>query len=173
MRELTVRIRFTQPCLGSVKSRGGDGRFYLPRNANGQVIFMSTWHQANLRMAAKVLGRHQDEVNRILWDIAVEGTVRRDAYVRRYYQAGSRQKYVLHEAFLVGQIVGVNCVVPATISDDDFWELLRLSGQYQGLSPYRGSSYGLFAVESILPRRPVAEPIEKESLVTCPMSEDK
>ena len=161
MREVTVRIKFTKHCLGSVKRDDRTGKFYLPRDPNGSVVFLSTWHAANMRFAAKVFGRHQDEVSKIHWDIAVDGIVRegRDGWYRRYYivNGAAKERYALHEAFVPGQIVGINCVVPSTITDGDFWQLMEIAGRYRGLSPSKPGEYGHFEVVSIRPRRTQAE----------------
>jgi hypothetical protein len=154
MRELTVRIRFTKHCLGNAKERFR-GRFLLPRNPHGQVIFLSSWHRANMRFASRLLGRHQDEVGKILWDIAVDGcTGRPGGWFRRYYPsgAGNRWRYAVHEALLPGQVVGIHCVVPAVVTDEDLWRLMSLAGRYRGLSPWQPGEYGFFDVESIRTR---------------------
>ncbi len=91
MRELTVRIRFTKHSLGNVKDND-TGRLCLPRNPQGFVLFLPTWHRANLRMAAQVLGKHQDEVEKVCWDLRVDGDVRRDPWFRRYYATGGGKK---------------------------------------------------------------------------------
>lgn len=165
MRELTVRIRFTRHSLGNVKDRE-TGRFVLPRNPEGFVLFLPTWHQANLRMAAQVLGRHQDEVGRFCWDVRVDGAVRRDPWFKRWYGAGpgGKKRYALHEAFWPGQVVGLHCVVPTQVSDDDLRRLMQLAGQYRGLSPWKPGEFGLFEVEQILPRRMPAE--ERAGIIT-------
>lgn len=156
MRELTVRIRFTQHSLGNVKA-AAEGRFTFTRSPDGFVLFMPTWHHENLRLAAQVLGRHQDEVGKICWDIRVDGVAGRD--FRRYFGgAGAKKRYALHEAFWPGQVIGVNCVVPGAISDDDLRRLMQLAGQYRGLSPWRPGEFGLFEVDQILPRRMPALP---------------
>lgn len=163
MRELTVRIKFTRPSLGNVPIRDSSGRFAMPRSPSGQVTFLATWHSANMRYAAQVLGRHQDTVGKIRWDIAVDSTTPRDRWYQRYYPTTSKKRrYALHEAFLIGHIVGINCVVPGVISHDDFWQLMSLAGRYRGLSPFRPAEYGLFTVESIRPRRN-EPPIDSES----------
>jgi len=154
MRELTVRISFTKHALGNVK-KDGTGKFLLPRNPAGAVTFLASWHNANMRFAAQLLGKHQDEVAKILWDIAVDAVVNRDSWYRRYYNVSgtNRQRYVLHESFTPGQIVGINCVVPANISDEDFWSLMQLAGRYKGLSPARPGEFGHYSVVSIRSRR--------------------
>lgn len=159
MRELTVRIRFTKHCLGNVHAKDGSGRLLLPRTPGGSVAFMASWHLANMRFSAQVLSRHQDEVGKIYWDISVDGVVRSDPWFRRYYRtaAGKKTRFVLHEAFLPDQVVGLNCIVPATITDDDLWQLMRVAGQYKGISPARPGEFGLFEVESIRPRRAAQE----------------
>lgn len=158
MRELTVRIRFTKPSLGNAK-KDNTGRFVFVRNPNGLVSFLSTWHHANMRFASQILGRHQDEVRKILWDINVDGVVAKDGWYRRYYTVSgtSKQRYVRHESFKVGQVVGLNCVLPPAISDDDFWQLMHLAGLYRGLSPARPGEFGHYEVVSIRPRRAVRE----------------
>lgn len=159
MRELTVRIRFTKPSLGNVKQRG-TGRFTFARSlGTGAVTFLASWHRANMVFAAKCLGRHQGEVEKICWDINVDGCVPRDSWHRRYYTVSgvNKQRYVLHESFRAGQTVGLNCVVPAAITDDDLWQLMALAGQYRGISPARPGEFGYYEVVSIRPRRAVAE----------------
>jgi hypothetical protein len=126
-------------------------------------MFLASWHHANMRFAAQLLGRHQDVVGKVCWDVAVDGVVRPERWHKRYYTTNGRQRYVLHEAFFADQVVGVNCVVPAAISDDDLWELMRLAGQYRGISPWKPGEFGLFTVESIRPRRAVAEKREAET----------
>jgi hypothetical protein len=155
MRELSVQICFTRPSLGNGQSgRARDGRRFFARSLSGRVLFLATWHQANMAFAAQALGRHQDAVAKVHWDVEVDGVVRRDGWYRRYYRsAGGKPRYCLHEAFLAGQTVTLNCVVPAAIPDDDFRRLLELAGTYRGLSPYRPAEYGLYRVEQIQPRR--------------------
>lgn len=160
MRELTVRIRFTKASLGNVKK--GD-TFHLPRNPQGYVTFLAGWHRANLRFAAAVLNIHHEEVEKIHWDIAVDGAVRDQPWYRRYYKSGGgRSRFVQHEAFFAGQEVGVNCVVPSTITDDEFWRLMAVAGQYRGLSPARPGEYGFFEVVGLRPRRPLRSAEDEE-----------
>ncbi len=164
MRELTVRIRFTAHALGNQKLRDGTGRFVFQRSPTGHILFLSTWHLANMRLAAQLLGRHQDEVQGIFWDIKVDGRLHDDPWHRIYYRSspGGRQRYSQHEALFPGQIVGINCIVPSSIDDDDFWRLMSKAGQYKGLSPWKPGEYGFYVVESIRPRR---APTEEEACV--------
>ena len=160
MRELTVRLRFTSPCLGNCKERDGSGRFVFLRSPSGHVTFLAPWHHANMRLAAQLLGKHQDEVGKIFWDINIDARVRHDRWYKLYYQSkeGNRQRFSQHEAFFPGQIISINCVVPTPINDEDFWRLMSKAGQYKGLSPWKPGEYGFFEVVSIRPRRaPQAE----------------
>ena len=171
MRELTVRIRFTAASLGDVKEAGKSGNFVMPKDPNGRVTFMTSWHSQNMKFAAKLLGRHQDEVSKIHWDMVVDGIPRR--WHRRFYTNGQRTRYVQHECFENGQVVGINCVVPSKITDDDFWQLMELAGRYCGLSPYRPRHHGLFEVVSLRERRALQEGETKEpdELATRPAQE--
>jgi hypothetical protein len=141
--------------LGDVKSRSNDGKYFLPRT-NGEVAFVTTWHRTNMKFAAKLLGRHEGEVDDILWDITVDGKAPSGPtrWHRRYYSSGKgKRRYAEHECFPAGHVIGLNCVVPAVITDDDFLELMRLAGQYKGLSPWKPADNGRFSVESIRKRR--------------------
>ncbi len=169
MRELTVRIRFTRPCLGNAKESTG-GRYRFTTSPGGAVLFLTSWHQVNMRFAAQILGRHQDEVNKIQWDIEVDGAVDRDSWFRRFFATvgGGRSRYSLHESFKPGQIVGLNCVVPNPISDDDFWRLMQLAGSYRGLSPFKHGEYGFYEVVSVRPRRELPAVAEETAQETGP-----
>ena len=155
MRELTVRIRFLSPSLGNQKSQDGSGRFVFQRNPSGGVIFLPSWHNANMRMASQLLNRHQKEVQDIHWDINVDGALREEPWYKNYYRSprSDKLRYSLHEAFLEGQIVGLNCIVPTAISEEAFWRLMGKAGQYKGLSPWKPGEFGFYEVVSIRPRR--------------------
>jgi hypothetical protein len=158
MRELTVRIRFLSPSLGNVKLPAEDGRYAMPRNQGGQVLFPASWHRANMRFAAQVLGMHHKAVLKICWDVAVDGLVLASSTHRRFYRSRSnRLRFVVHEAFHAGQEVGLNCAVPAEIGDQDLWRLLSCAGRYRGLSPWRPGEYGFFEVAEIRQRNPPQE----------------
>ena len=164
MRELTIRIKFNRHSLGSIKDKEHAGRFLLPRQA-GKLVILPTWHAANLRFAAQVLNREPREVDAIHWDLQVDGVLRHDCWYRRYYSVEKngkpgRQRYSLHEAWWPGQVIGINCVVPATLNDDDFLTMMNLAGRYRGLSPWKPGSYGFFEVVSLRPRR-LAEPADE------------
>ncbi len=157
MRELTLRIRFTRACLGNVAGKKATrGKLTFSRGPQGHVLFLASWHKANMRLASQVLGRHQDEVEKILWDINVDGVVKPECAFRRYYKTSSgAMRFALHESFAAGQVVGINCAVPASIDDDDMRRLMNMAGRYKGLSPFQPGEFGLFEVEEILPRSKV------------------
>lgn len=165
MREFAVRIRFKTVCLGNVRGKDPQGRLLLPRDREGNVMFLSSWHQANMKLAAQLLGRLQDEVGKILWDVVVDATVRKDFHKRHYFSNG-RQRYVSHEALFPGQVVGINCAVPAAISESDLWQLMDRAGRYKGLSPFKPGEFGLFEVESIRPRRNVEPEVTETEQVS-------
>jgi len=157
MRELTVRIKFTKACLGNVKRHLQKDEktwpcYYLPRNPDGEIRFEATWWKSSLRFASEILGRHHKTVNKIQFDVIVDGRPDTNSanFYRRYMD---NRRYVKHEAFKEGDLIGVNCVVPSNISDDDFWKLMTYVGQYRGISPFGHKEYGQFVVESITPTR--------------------
>lgn len=153
MQEVVVRLRFTQPCLGSVRKRRGGGVIYaMLRDHHGRVLFMPTWWASITRYAAKVLSRHQRDAENITWDPCVSGEPRK---WKRWLSVppGKRPAFALHEAFVKGDTIGVNCVLPASLTVDDLWRLLDIAGRYRGISPHNPKRYGNFEVEEIRPRR--------------------
>lgn len=156
MRELSVRIRFTNPSLGNEKDpKSGRFRFQRSPGREGKILFLATWHHANMKLAADMLGRHQDAVKQICWDIEIDATLREKCLTKCYYQKspGGRERWSLHESLMQGQTATINCVVPAEIDDQDFWSLMQIAGKYKGLSPWQPGKYGHYEVMSIQARR--------------------
>lgn len=166
MRELSVRIRFTNPSLGNEKDHK-TGRFKFQRSPGreGKILFLATWHHANMKLAAEMMGRHQETVKKICWDIEIDAELREKCLTRCFYQKspGGRERWSLHESLMPGQIICINCVVPNDIDDADFWTLLHIAGKYKGLSPWQPGKYGHYEVVSIRPRRQGYQP-ENETI---------
>lgn len=160
MRELAVRIRFTDASLGNEKDlKTGRFKFQRSPGPDGKILFLATWHQANLKLAAEMLGRHQEHIRRIFWDIEIDAELREKCLTRCYYRKSpqSRERWSTHESLVKGQTVGINCVVPSEIDDEDFWSLMQIAGKYKGLSPWKPGEYGHYEIVSIRPRRNNAE----------------
>jgi len=156
MRELSVRIRFTDASLGNEKDpKTGRFKFQRSPGPDGKILFLATWHQANLKLSAEMMGRHQDHIRRIFWDIEIDAELREKCLTRCYYRKSpqSRERWSTHESLVKGQTVGINCVVPAEIDDEDFWSLMQIAGKYKGLSPWKPGEYGHYEIVSIRPRR--------------------
>lgn len=156
MRELSIKIRFMNPSLGNEKDpRSGRFKFQRSHGRNGKILFLATWHQANLKMAADMMGRHQEHIKKIFWDIEIDGELREKCLTRCYYKKSpkGRERWSTHESLVKGQLVGINCVVPHEIDDEDFWTLMQIAGKYKGLSPWQPGKYGQYEIVSIRPRR--------------------
>lgn len=158
MRELMVRLSFTAHCLGNVRKhyreRGKVRHYYvLPRNRDEKVIFMPTWWATTVRRAAEILCKHHKEVEQIRFAMEVEGNPRPvpEQLYRRYFD---NDKFSKHEAFYPGDVIGVTCVVPDAINDDDFHRLMTYAGKYCGMSPGQPNKFGFYVVESITPTMP-------------------
>ncbi len=151
MREVVIWVRFTRYCLGNCKNPSGG--LELPRTPDGRVMFMPSWHRMNVTLAAKLYGRHQGLVTRILWNPAVDGEPLPGAarWYRRYKDrtAAGVARFVVHEAISPGQVVGIRCTVPDQIMDEDLKQLMNIAGYRKGLSPYRPGEYGQFLVVRI------------------------
>lgn len=144
MTEVVATIRFTTPCLGSV--RGPVSK--MIRNGEGKVIFMQTWWRAGLGYAAQAISRHQNDVTKIQADPVVEGTT---STFNRYYGAVS---YQVHEAFNINDEIKVKFSLPKRITPESFYELLDMAGRYVGISPYGfKGDFGRFVVVSVVPAK--------------------
>lgn len=153
MQEVKIRLRFTRECLGYAKRPLDAGRgviYCMPRYRN-RVMFLPSWWKDRLRFAAKVLNRHDKEVDKIHWDTIVDGHL---TQWKRYLGGakGKRERYALHECFRKDAIIGINAVLPSTLSIDDFVELLGIVGTYKGISPFQNDNdvYGTFEVLSVM-----------------------
>jgi hypothetical protein len=128
--------------------------FVFSRTSDGKVMLMPQWWTAILREAAQVVGKHNRHVGDIRFSLEVDGQPRpipKQLY-KRYYEA---DKFSCHEAFYPGDVIGVTCLVPDTITHDDLWALLDTAGTYFGISPARWEDrYGRFKIESIEKRGP-------------------
>lgn len=155
MQEVTIRIRFTQPCLGQLRrqTRRNNTVYTMPRDHEGRVTFMPSWWRAGMLYAAKVRCMAHHEVRSIAWSAAIDGRTyhwRRDVPGA---QRGDRRPYALHEVFRVGDTVGVTAVLPNGLTIDTFEELLQVMGTYRGISPFRSDDddFGKFDVVSVRP----------------------
>jgi hypothetical protein len=147
VRDVIVSIRFCSPCLGNVALQDGSGRYALPRDRLGRVIFLPSWHLANMSFASTLLGRHQDAVRDIYWQLPVEGETR----WWKLYRTGAngRRRFGEHEAFAPGTEVRLACRLPQAIGLDDFRSLMALAGGKRGLSPWKPGRYGFFEVVGV------------------------
>lgn len=179
MRELTVKIRFVTPCLGNIKTThkvenaetGAKKKrtvFKFPRNHEGKVILMQAWWASVMRSAADVMCRHQKFVEGIRFSLEVDGIPER--VFKRYYE---NSRYSSHEAFLANDVIGISCLVPPTINNDDFWRLMSLAGEYYGMSPFRPGEFGFFKVDSIKLRGPEPEEPDEEEFQEQPDGKGK
>jgi len=156
MRELSIKIKFTNPSLGNEKDQR-TGRFNFQRSPgkDGKILFLASWHQSNMRFAAEMLGKHYTDIDKICWDIEIDGEVRDKCLARCYYRKkpGGKERWSTHESLVKGQTIVINCAVPASIDEEDFWSLMSIAGRYKGLSPWQPGKYGHYEVVSIRQRR--------------------
>ncbi len=153
MRELTVKIQFTNPSLGNQK--GPNGRYTFQRSLDNKILFLPTWHYSNMVLAADMLGRHQETVKKICWDIEIDAKLHPNCFARHYYPKtnNGKERWSVHESLKTGQTIGLNCIVPSEIDDADFWSLLQIAGKYKGLSPWQPGQYGHYQVVEFHLRR--------------------
>lgn len=181
MREVNIRLKFTTPSLGNVKQRRTvtiDGKrkqrhyFLLPRSPDGKIIFYPQWWRSILTKAAAVMCKHQKTVREIMVSPEIDGAPRPipDEYYKRYYKS---DRFSPHEAFFEGDVIGVSCVVPSKISDDDLWRLFATAGKYYGISPSRPGEYGFFTVERIEGCGAYAQAEDEEEQETVELTETK
>jgi len=164
MREITLRLQFTTHCLGNVKKFVPDkslsGRrwpvYFMPRLPDGRIRFQANWWSSSLKYAARLMGKHLKDVNGVSFEVGVDGRTDTnvDHFYKRYFRSdGEESKFVKHEAFHPGDVIGVNCVVPGSIDQDDFWKLMDYVGRFKGISPFSPmDGFGRFEVLTVRPR---------------------
>lgn len=139
--EVTVRLKFTTPCLGSVRNEIKDS---FLRSPEGGILLLQSWWRAVLAFGANAVNRHHKEINKIHVDPVIKGSVKT---FKRFYTAVSFKE---HEAFLPGDEIEVKFCLPSSLTIAQFKELLEVAGTYIGISPYRGNGdYGRFSVSDI------------------------
>lgn len=142
--EVSVRIRFTTPCLAGVRQ---EPRNVMLRNAEKKVIFLQSWWRAVLRYGAQAMSKYGSEVDKVQADPEVEGQL---GIYRRFYNAAS---YTEHEAYLAGDELLVHFCLPPGLTTEAFFELMNLAGRYVGISPYKpGEDFGRFVVLEVKKR---------------------
>lgn len=143
MQEIHFKIRFNQPCLGHVRAQRANR---MLRDPEGRVMFLPTWWQSIIAYAAQLLNVSQELARKIDWDPIVDGATQ---MFKRFYEPG---KFTSHEAFLPGDVVGINCVIPDGMDVATLRELLNVAGKYRGICPYKPErKQGTFEVIDILP----------------------
>lgn len=150
MREYCIKIKFTQPSLGSHQKKVGRQTIYcMYRSSDGRVMFLPTWWRAITRDAAKVLNKYQDAVKKIRWDPVVKTELK---LYRRYTKdrRNGRPRFALHESIPIGGTMEVKCLSPADITANDLREIMSFAGRYYGISPYKPNRYGTFEVLSVV-----------------------
>lgn len=161
MRELKVALTFTTECLGNVKYQP-EGEtwpaYRFARTPDGNIRFEASWWRSNIRFAADVLCRHHKAVEQVHFDVAVARAQPTKMY-RRYF---NNKAYMRHEAFLPGDRIIIKCLVPDSISDEDFKQLMDLIGRFRGISPFGPREYGFFTVTSV--QLSVGQPNEGEDI---------
>jgi hypothetical protein len=169
VQDVTVKIRFLEPCLGAdrmIREKLGVV-FCFPRTAAGQVRFHQTWWRAIVTHAARLRHIPTSIIKQIEWTPEVEGSPR---LWRRFIHDPTRAEhrrpgYAQHEAFLPGQVVGLECTLPAALTLADFRGLMEVAGRSRGISPYKPGAHGKFEVVSMQPHGRFA-PQERDMLAS-------
>jgi len=173
MRELAVKIKFSKHCLGNVRRYLNHGSkkqtyFAFQRSPDGRVMFLPRGWRANMLFATKLMNRHQSEVDNICFDPHIDGSTRPvplELY-KRYY---SPERFVKHEVFNPGDIIGLNVALPDCVTDEDFWYLMDTAGRYKGISPAMPTEYGYFTVEHLVKRY---MPIQAPRIIELTLHQD-
>lgn len=138
MYEVYLRLRFDSPSLGSTINETAGGPDRMLRGPDGSVTFSQVWWRTIVCQGAKCFGKHQERVKAVLWSSSVDGTTK--IFRRHYHLRGEdgevRKLYKDHEAFLTGDVIGVKALVPDDIPLEDFKNIMSVSGEYFGISPF-------------------------------------
>ena len=157
MYEVYLRLRFDAPCLGSVRGETDGSPDTMLRSPDGSVIIPQTYWRTIVCQGAKSYGKHQERVRGMLWTPSVDGTTN---IFRRYYhlrsnEGANKKMFKDHEAFLTGDVIGVKALVPDDVPLEDLREIMTITGEYFGISPFGWKmGYGKFKVlEAMRTRR--------------------
>lgn len=151
MLEVTLRIRFTQPCLGAKKwCRPGDVVVLrMPRGVSGQVMFPPTWWRVIVAHGARVKGGSASLAGKIRWSLDVVGAPQK--WIRFVPKTeDNKAGHVHHEAFRAGDVISVDCVLPPGLKPDVFRQWMDAGGKYMGISPYKHGEWGRFEVAEVV-----------------------
>ena len=144
--EAYITLTFNEPCIGNQR-RPDDVPNEMLKGADGRVIFPQAWWRNVVGRAAAVYGKHQQRIIDVLWTPEIDGTIK---YIKRYYGAFDKAEFRLHEGFDRGDSIGAKALVPDDIALDDFTAVLKIAGQYFGISPFGWrQGYGKFSVTKV------------------------
>ena len=149
MRSVLTTIRFNTASLGNQKD--SKGKFLFQKNATGsKLLFLASWHKANMRLASNVLGRHHVATQKIFWDIELHYDIVQLTEYHRYCSKNEhRIHWAIHEAIAKGQTAAIASLVPDEITTTDFIDLMGLVGKHKGLSPWKPGQFGHFEVLTV------------------------
>ena len=168
MTEVTLRIRFTQPCLGGKQVREAAlVVLAMPRGFAGQVMFPPVWWKMIVTHGAKVKGGSASLAGKVQWSADVDGVPQR--WVRHVPRTtDNRAGHVHHEAFLPGDIVAVDCVLPDGLTLDTFRVWMDAGGKYLGISPYKKGEWGRFVVVDVESHAKVVTQEQPDGMIASP-----
>lgn len=142
--EVFVRLEFTTPCLGNERNDDPEPNRML-RSGSGGLIFLQSWWHGCTAAAAERFSMHQKRIRSVKWSSEVDGTTR---LIDRFYHRKDGSKHVKkHEGFDTKDTMSIRALVPDDIPLEDFKTILRIAGEFFGISPYGWKKgYGRFNV---------------------------
>jgi len=156
MQEVSFRIRFTTPCLGSVRPPSDADPLVantMMKDADQRVIFMNSWWRAAFIKASRSISIAQRDVAKIEFDPIIDGPL--SIYERIWANTKApkpidRHGVTRHEAFSANAVVVCRALVPNGLSKTIFRRLLETVGSFIGISPYgHQHGFGRFVIEDI------------------------
>lgn len=160
MQEVSVRIRFSRPCLGACMRREKRRvTFVFERDAAQRILFLPGRWTALFVRAARLANQCHSLVRSIAWCPTIVGTPRSDDFPRKTSATATGNRTVtltyLHEQFGPGDTADIMAELPDGMSLENFRELLSLVGKHWGFSPFGTTTdrFGTFDVVTVQPRR--------------------
>lgn len=150
MREVTIKLKFTTPCLGDVRDVPS-GILRLRRDGVGRVVIMPNVWKLIINKSAPTCGVSPRICKSIRWDPVVDGEPK--LFERMWSDestGGSKRGVDCHESFPAGAIVGIRALVPDDLTPDQLSKILNVAGSFCGVSPWgHRHGFGRFVVEDI------------------------
>ena len=148
---LTARCRFVNPILGAMPMKvDGDELQVFDRDGAGNIVILRYSQRAMFSNGLPMIAKPAAMARHIRWNtIRIPGADRIEIITRPVIQQDGRTGLGLKrsESLPAGTEFNLSAMVPTTaLNPGEFFRLVKLCGEFIGLSPARSAGFGDFEV---------------------------